>query len=173
MKIAHKRLSVEVQPSCRRDPNIVRCQSHGIPPRTSSAPDWNKVAPRRHAVCAAEGRAVEVTQDSWRGPEDSEWILDSRHWSIYTLQLWIPFDCDCVLVLPSWIKKVFNLFLILQELTVERLWPFKIILYVLLGCQHEILETNNKGYVFMVIRLYVKVMRGQLCWLVFDQLTTD
>jgi hypothetical protein len=60
MKIAHKRLSVEVQPSCRRDPNIVRCQSHGIPPRTSSAPDWNKVAPRRHAVCAAEGRDQKI-----------------------------------------------------------------------------------------------------------------
>lgn len=40
--------------------------------KTAGALEWSQTEPRRHAVCAAEGRAVEVTQDSWRGPEDSE-----------------------------------------------------------------------------------------------------
>jgi hypothetical protein len=34
-------------------------------------------------------------------------------------------DYCCVLVLPSWSKKIFNLFLILQEPTVKRCWIFK------------------------------------------------
>lgn len=40
--------------------------------KTAGALEWRQTEPRRHAVCAAGGRAVEVTQDSWRGPEDSE-----------------------------------------------------------------------------------------------------
>lgn len=43
---------------------------------------------------------------------------------LFTL-LAFALTCDCAWFLDSWSKAVCNLFLILQEPTVERLWSFK------------------------------------------------
>ena len=55
--------------------------------------EWIQPEPRRQDVCAAEGRAGEMTQALWRSPEDREWIPD-----IGQLEFDFAFDCDCALI---------------------------------------------------------------------------
>ena len=52
---------VEVQLNCSRDPTFFGdVYTMGGPPRTA-AMEWGQLEPRRPAVCAAEGRPLEVT----------------------------------------------------------------------------------------------------------------
>lgn len=48
-----------------------RCQDHGLTKDSCGS----GVGPAR-AVCAAEGRARELTQVLWKSPEDCEWVPD-------------------------------------------------------------------------------------------------
>jgi hypothetical protein len=62
----------------------------GWPPRIVSAVEWSQPEPRGQAVCAAEGRAGEMTQSLWRSPKYYECILDIT-WLEFAL---LCFDCD-------------------------------------------------------------------------------
>lgn len=57
-------------------PVFGRASTKERPVRTAAAV-WGQQEPRRQAVCAAKGRAREVTQDLWRNLEDREWIPDN------------------------------------------------------------------------------------------------
>jgi hypothetical protein len=84
----------------------------------------------KHSVCAHSGTASTL----WN-PEDHEQVLDVRLWSLKVRRVLFQSDPVSVLVLPSWNYKVCNLFGILQESIVVRLWialedrTFKVIYY--------------------------------------------
>lgn len=86
------------------------CRSSSIlkrpvwPPGIAAAVEQRLPELRRAAVCAAEGRAGGGAQEMMSG---------SRHWTLCCLQLEVDFcfDCDYVLVLLSWSKKVFIFYL--------------------------------------------------------------
>ncbi|KAL6054255.1 hypothetical protein STEG23_008471 [Scotinomys teguina] len=47
-----------------------RCQYEGMTTKTVAAVEWNQPEPRRQAVCAADGRARDVTEALWSSPND-------------------------------------------------------------------------------------------------------
>lgn len=90
MKGDEERLLVKVQPRCSRRPqHFGDASTMGCPPRTATAVAGRRpLEPRGQAVCAAEGRAIEVTQAPWRSPEDGEWIPEFGHRVIYNVSVW-------------------------------------------------------------------------------------
>lgn len=120
---AWERLLVKVQPGCNRRPlHFGDASSMGGPPRTAAAMERSPSEPRRQeCVC-------------WRGPSQRSdpGSLELPRWPwansrvLYVVIGLLCFDLiDCGLILPSWTVKVFNLFLILWEPTVERHWILK------------------------------------------------
>jgi hypothetical protein len=91
MKGDEERLLVKVQPRCSRRPqHFGDASTMGCPPRTATAVAGRRpLEPRGQAVCAAEGRAIEVTQAPWRSPEDRESrTLDVE---LFTVGVWFCF----------------------------------------------------------------------------------
>lgn len=70
-------------PFAAEGPSVLEMPVPWDAPRTAAV-GWSHPQPRRQTVCAAEGRAREVTQAPWRNPGDHEWTPDLGHWMIYT-----------------------------------------------------------------------------------------
>ncbi|XP_026641154.1 zinc finger protein 120-like isoform X1 [Microtus ochrogaster] len=73
----------------------------GCASRPSAVVTWNQSEPRRE-VCTADGRASEVTQALWRGPEDCEWVPAISSGVIYAVGVSFSFFQNVTaLILPS------------------------------------------------------------------------
>lgn len=113
--VAETRAQLQQKAIDSGDASTMRCLS-----RTSTGMAWSLEA----KLCGLQ----RTEPEKWPRPFEEAQQLKSEsqtsgQWIIHTVgsSILLCSDCDCALVLPSWNKKVFNLFFILQESTVERL----------------------------------------------------
>lgn len=59
--------------------------------KAAAVVEWSEPESRRQAVCAADGRAGEVTQAPWRSTENYDCIPDN-----WTFELFILYEFDFV-----------------------------------------------------------------------------
>lgn len=100
-----ERLLVRMQHRCSGDPSILEMRIHGATAKDSSygvEPVWA----RRQAACAVGGCPRPSGEPTGHSGIPEAWHWASSWWTL--VFLW--FECNCVLVLLSRDKKVFNLF---------------------------------------------------------------